>query len=110
MSSIARQITLWRQKEIEELFKKSYRLYRGTEFDIRTIRTSCEIGRILIVTPRKTGNAPERNLFRRRVKAIFYQEKLYMKGYNWVIFAKKEGLGLTFQQIKKILLEAARAL
>ncbi len=104
MVSIARQITSWRRPEIELLFKKSYRAFTSPAFDVRLARTSDIIGKILVITPRKTGSAPERNRFRRRVKAIFYQEKLYQRGYHWVIFAKKGGLAASFQSIKALML------
>jgi ribonuclease P protein component len=52
------------------------------------------------------GTAPERNKVRRRLKAIFYEEKLFDQGYDCVVIVKKPGVLLTFDQWKQLLIES----
>ncbi len=106
MSSIARRITQWKNSEVEAVFKKTHRLYKGPECDIRVARTTNEIGRLLLIVSRKTGTAPQRNLFKRRLKSLFFQEHLYSKGYDWIIFAKLGGIQTTFDRLKDIMKQA----
>lgn len=107
MSSIARRITQWTNDEVGVVLKASYRLYRGNPCDIRVAKTNRDIAKLLLIVSRKTGNAPDRNRFKRRMKSIFYQEKLYTKGFDWVIFAKKDGLKTDYQELKALMLEAS---
>ena len=48
--------------------------------------------KILIVTPKKIGSAPVRNLLKRRLKSIFYEEKLYERPTPTLSSARKEVL------------------
>ena len=59
-------------------------------------------GRILLITSAKVGNAPERNLLRRRSKAIFYQEKMFTQGLHYVAIFKKPATKLSYDQLKTI--------
>jgi ribonuclease P protein component len=112
MSSIARRITQWKRTEIASALYNSRRVYKSEELDIRVapMPDYTEHGRILIIVPRKVGNAPERNRIRRRLKAIFYEEKLYSRGYNWILFIKKPALALPFSRLKDIMLSVAERL
>jgi ribonuclease P protein component len=62
-----------------------------------------EFGRLLVVTPRKAGNACQRNLIRRRLKSGFYEEKLFEKRKLFVVFVYKEAVDLSFDEIKSFL-------
>ena len=54
-------------------------LIKSDAFDMRALPTRSFCGRILVITPKKMGTAPKRNLIRRRLKALFYEEKLFEK-------------------------------
>jgi len=108
MPSIARQITQWTKKEIDNAFKASKRFFKSPPFDIRIAPRQQSIGRLLIITPRTSGNAPERNLFKRRAKSIFYTEKLYELPFDWILFAKKSDA--CHKIIKKAFLDVAEKL
>jgi ribonuclease P protein component len=108
--SIARRITQWSNDEVGVVLKASYRLLSGKACDIRVAKTTHDIGRLLLIVSRKTGNAPDRNRFKRRVKSIFYQEKLYTKGFDWIIFAKKAGMNAEYPELKTIFMTAAARL
>ncbi len=106
-NKIAGKISKFTKKEIYELFKKAHILYKASELEIKAKAIKNHknpIGRILLIIPKKVGPAPKRNLIRRRIKSIFYQEKLYLLGYNFIVLVKKDILKLTFQDLKNIFL------
>ena len=61
------------------------------------------IGKLLVVIPRTSGKACERNRFRRRVKSLFYEEKWYTKPGFWIIIAYQRALALDFDALKSLL-------
>lgn len=63
-------------------------------------------GHLIVITPGRIGTAVERNTIRRRIKALFHEEKLLENGFDYVVIAKKAGPKLTFQTLKKIILGA----
>ena len=64
------------------------------------------IGKILIVTPRKSGKSHERNKIRRQVKSIFYEEKLYENHIASILLVYKQAQKLTFDNLKTFLTNA----
>lgn len=92
------------------LLTKARLIHRQPELDIRyrqrDPKSSCLPGRLLVITSRKIGNAVKRNLLRRRLKAIFYEEKLFSYSYDVVIYSRKCSTDLSFQELKSILLQA----
>jgi ribonuclease P protein component len=70
---------------------------------LQTKQDNLDFGKILIIIPAKTGKAHDRNLIKRRIKAIFYEQKLYEKPIISIIFAYKPALNLTFEQLKDFL-------
>ncbi len=91
------------QQEIKQTFSKatSRKKVGGLEFVIAP--ASHEIGRLLIVTPRAIGTAPERNLLRRRIKSIFYEDQLFNNPFDIIILAKKGSVSISFEELKTIL-------
>lgn len=110
MPRVARDISLFTKAEIQALLKNSRVIYRHPGLDIRAAKASHAFGKILIITPKKMGNAPERNRIRRRLKAIFYEEKLYNYCYDIAIFCKKEANSLSFFQLKAIITDSIKSL
>lgn len=91
--------------EIHRLFKTARRIVKESSCDLLVCpRTGTQAG-LLIVTSRKVGNSPERNKVRRRIKAIFYEEKLYNQAYDCIIIVKKPGTLLPFNQWKELLIK-----
>ncbi len=107
MANIARDITKFTSKKaIDELFKKARRVIKHPGLHILIAPKAGTFGHILIIASRKTGNAPERNKIRRRLKSIFYEEKLYEKDLDCIVIVKKEGTPLPFAELKELLLKA----
>ncbi|MFH1831851.1 MAG: ribonuclease P protein component, partial [bacterium] len=55
------------------------------------------VGKILIIVPGRAGKAYKRNLFRRRAKAIFYENNLFIKPVTSIlIVSSSKALELTY--------------
>jgi ribonuclease P protein component len=107
MSGIVGKISKFTKREIEYLFQHARRLVRNQFCTILVAkRQNKEFGRVLIVVARAVGNAPQRNLIRRRVKAIFYEEKLFNFDLDCVVIAHKKMVDLSFEQLKTIIISA----
>lgn len=82
-------------------------LLRQDELDLRVLDRRADssflCGRILIITPRKIGTAPQRNKLRRRFAALFFEEGFYKKPYDIVIYARKKSIDIPFDCLKKLL-------
>lgn len=101
-----RTITRFTEQEIKSLFAHARRTYKSSEMDILIAPACHSYGRILVVTPARIGNAPQRNKLRRQIKAIFYEEKLFSLGYECVVIAKIKAKFLSFDELKKVLFKA----
>ncbi|HXW86326.1 MAG TPA: ribonuclease P protein component [Candidatus Bathyarchaeia archaeon] len=104
MTRIARDITRFTRTDIDYAFAHGKRILKSSSFDIIRAPRKKEFGRILIIVPKKVGSAPERNLVRRRLKSIFYEEKLYTALYDYIFIVKKNVTVLSFQEMKTIVL------
>jgi ribonuclease P protein component len=103
----AGHITKFNQKEVDQLFKKSHRIFYGTEFTVLAAPREKEYARLLIITPKNIGNAVRRHLLRRRLKHIFYQLKFFDRlKYDVVVIAKKPVTALDFQPLHDLFLKA----
>jgi len=101
---IARDITRFTRSEVEQLFAQAKPALRSTAFGLLRAPRQKEFGRVLIVTSRKVGNAPERNKIRRRLRSIFYEEKVFELLYDWIVLVKKNAVKLEFEELKKLFL------
>jgi ribonuclease P protein component len=101
--SVARAITSFTEHEIQALFYKARTVVKQPSIEIRSAQTDAEFGRILIVLPRAVGTAPERNLIKRRLKAIFYQEKWYEKKIDLIVLVRKGATKFTFHELETLL-------
>ena len=63
-------------------------------------------GKFLIITPRSCGKAHERNLIRRRLKAIYFEQKLYQKRVTTIALIYSGAMKLSFDHLKAFILES----
>lgn len=89
--------------EISTLFKQATMRVRSNGLRIMTSLTTQQSARILIIASRKTGNAPQRNLFKRRLRSLFYQEKFFEKKVDFIVIADKTGAALSFGKLKELI-------
>lgn len=108
-ASIARAITQFSELEIQELFRRARTVFKKPSLEIRRVGTQSEFGRILIVIPRIVGTAPQRNLIRRRFKALFYQGKWYEKKQDLIVLVRKGATQLSYQDLEQIIASAFSA-
>ncbi|HML19414.1 MAG TPA: ribonuclease P protein component [Candidatus Dependentiae bacterium] len=106
MISPARSTVTFTQKDIKALFSKARRVLRQPGLDVLLAPKKFVSGHLLVVTPRKIGNAPERNKVRRRLKAVFYEEKLFETPYDCIVIVKPGGIKISFSQLREMLLSA----
>lgn len=86
-----------------QILKRAQRVHSDKYFDVRVLFFSSvsEPGTVTIITPRRAGNAVARNTFKRRVRALFREQKLTIMGYHWVFFVKRATC--SFAHIKEII-------
>ncbi len=103
----AKKISSFTKQEIIHLFKTAHSVVRVPSLEIRKAPASADQGRILLVIPRRVGNAVKRNTLKRRLKAIFFEEQLATKNVDFIVLAKSpDATQLTFQELKTMLIEA----
>lgn len=99
------KISRFSRKEIDHLFTNGKANYKSKELVILTAPCLLAFGRVLLITSRKVGNAPERNLLRRRSRAIFYEEQLFHCKKDTVIIFKSPAKNLSFEELKALLIK-----
>lgn len=109
MKPVAAQLSKFHKKEIDELFNRAHAEYKSKELVLLTAPSAYSFGRILIIASKKVGNAPTRNLLRRQVKAIFYQNKLYQHKKDCIIIFNKTVTKLSFEQLQNLLIRHIHA-
>lgn len=106
MPSIVNKISKFTTREIDYLFSHARRVIKHQSCTILLAPRQKEYGRVLIIASRKVGNAPERNLVRRRIKSIFYEEKLFDSSFDCVVIVYKKAVLLPFEQLKNLIIAA----
>ena len=106
MPHIAKNISSFSKSEVKQFFKSARCVLRNPGLTVLYNPSTNSFGRVLVVTARKVGTSPERNLIRRRIKAIFYENALYEKKYDVVFLIRKPAVSLSFDELKACVLKA----
>jgi ribonuclease P protein component len=104
MISIARSITQFKRNQISYCFAHATRVKQCDAFVLLRVLRQGQFGRILVITAKKVGNAPERNLLKRRIKSIFFTAKAFQKEFDWVFIARQKATSLSYAQLQQKLL------
>jgi len=104
--TVAALLSKFKYKEIQQIFKKARYSYSSQALDIKLSPATANFGKLLIIIPKKVGNAPERNLIKRRLKSIFYENQIYNYLYNFLIYCKPSILQLNYKELKEIMLNS----
>ncbi len=106
MSHTAKNISSFTQQDVAYLLKNAHVKARIPGLRVLMAPALQEHGRILVVTPRHSGNSVKRNLIRRRLKSLFHQEQFSAHKYDCVVLVKKEGIATSFEDLKQLLTKA----
>ena len=109
MTSLVRSLTTFTQREIRTLFRIARPVVVTPDLEVRTSPATLDYGRILIVIPRRVGNAPQRNQLRRRIKALFYEQRWFEQRIDAIVLTKPESITLSFEQLRLLLAPAFKA-
>jgi len=100
-----RNLFRFAQKEVsfsfDNILDKKY--YRGLKLLKATLSPNHAHGKMLVITPRASGKAHERNLIRRQLKNIYFQEKCYNSNYAWIMIVSGKATKIPFDALKKFL-------
>lgn len=107
--TIIKKLFSFSTKEVAFFFSKARvrinsPLYKLYQVPLHAAQTH-EHGKLLIITARKCGNACERNLFRRRIKMIYYEHKLYTNNTIIALYAYRKGITCDFQTLQEQLIK-----
>jgi ribonuclease P protein component len=108
MTTKFRKFFYFSKKELDALLKKTTLVCK--EKGLKILQASPEkveqdFGKLLVIIPKKSGIAVERNLIKRRLKSIFYEEQLFKKPINNVIIVYKNAMQLSFSDLKTCLVK-----
>ncbi len=92
--------------EIQSLFKRSTMRVRSSGLKIMTAACTSDSSRLLLIASAKTGNSPVRNLFKRRLRSIFREDRFVFRGVDFIVIADKTGVGLSFENLKDLFYKA----
>lgn len=91
------------QSEARKCFNEARRALKHPGLTILLAPHAQQFGRILVVIPRRAGNAPQRNKIRRRLKAVFHEEKLFEYPFDCIVIIRQEAQKLSFDELKELL-------
>lgn len=99
-----RSLFLFYKRDLDFLFSKKIFAYKKNAFFLASSPAVNEFGRLFIVLPRKVGKANKRNLIRRRLKYIFFTQKLFLHKFDTVVMCKKGAAEYSYSDLKEKLL------
>lgn len=102
--STPRAVSSFTAREIAFLLKRSRSVFTNPELSIKISPREGLFSKILIITPKKMGNAPLRNLIKRRLKSAFYEERLYEGPFHVIVYCRKNADKIPYQDLKNTLL------
>jgi len=100
-----RNLTTYKKKEIEHLFSTAKCIKKNAAFTILSTKATLSYGRVLLVISKKYGNAPERNLLKRRIKSIFWEHKLYEKNIDCAVIARSAAKLYDFNKLTQFFMD-----
>ena len=102
MGTFVRNLTSFSQSEVLALFKEARLCIRAYGLKVLVAPAHKEFGRILIVTPKKSGNSPERHRIKRRLREIFYKEKIFDRKKDYIVLVSKDGIETSSKKLQQL--------
>jgi ribonuclease P protein component len=106
MPRITQTLSSFSRNEVSEFFKKAKRAFKNAGLTILCAPCTGTFGRVLLITPRKVGNAPQRNRIRRQLRSLFYQEKLYDQMLDCAIIVRSPAVEYSFEMLREFCVTA----
>lgn len=100
------QISSFSKKELDHFFKIARPALKVAGLTFLYAPRIHKSARILIITSRKVGSAPERNKLRRRLKELFRTLNGCNLAYDYVVIAQKTAIKHSFNELKVFLEKA----
>jgi ribonuclease P protein component len=107
MTALIRKITQFSSREIDLLWKQARRVVQHNGLALLKAPRSGSFGRILMVIPKRVGNAPIRNKLRRQIRHIFYENKLHEGASDWIVIARPGAHEIPFAALQNLFVQAA---
>ncbi len=102
----ARLICSFTRSEIAALFHSAQRIFVDDSLTILIAPQMRDYARLLIVASRSVGTSPARHKIRRRLKHIFYQERLFGRlNCDVAVIVKAPACAFSFDDLRKKLLD-----
>jgi ribonuclease P protein component len=108
MSRITRTISSFKPREVEAFFQNARCVFKDAGLTLLCAPSQAETGRVLVITPRRIGNAPARNKIRRQLRALFYETTLYALRTDCAVIVRAPALAYTFEKLKTICVNALK--
>lgn len=101
-----RFITFFSRADTGVFFQRARRVFVNDALTILVSPRTGLVARILIVANRASGNSVQRHKLRRRLREIFYQEKLYERlAVDVAIIVRKGAMAYSFGELRENLLK-----
>ena len=100
-----RDLFSFQPAEVKQAFAIAVKLGYGQGVKLIKAPTTTPYSKLLVVTPRASGKAHDRNLIRRRAKAIFYEHASHEKPAIFILLANKRATEGSFDALKAFLLK-----
>jgi ribonuclease P protein component len=101
-----KKLSHFSRKEVQQFFASARSAFKSDALTVLIAPRTKDCSHLLVVASRKVGNACQRNKIKRRLRAIFYENKLYEKPGDLAIIVRKPATGLTFDELKTLILHA----
>ena len=108
MPKISQRISTFSRSEIQTLWKAARKVASTSGATILAAPATEDFGRILRIVPRRVGPAVRRNLIRRWIRSIFYEDKLYEAKQDVIVIVRSDLATEPFEKFRKFLVNAIR--
>ncbi len=99
-----RNLFSFQPAEVKQAFAVAIKLGYGQGVKLIKAPTTTPYSKLLVVTPRAAGKAHDRNLIRRRAKAIFYECASHENPAIFILLVNKRATTAAFDSLKAFLL------
>ena len=102
-----KKISSFSKIEVARLFKQAVVKvrYPGVRILMTPLLQDEPHAKLLLVVPKRTGTAPERNRIKRRLRVIFKNEGLFSGTHHLTVIVDNRVLSIPFEKLKALVLK-----